>query len=82
MVLYFQSPSRVATTEEEEEAPLLRNTLSPEEREREAGSCTRERLQHCSFESIRKRENRRWELMGTYRELMGAYRNIGEFVET
>jgi hypothetical protein len=71
VVLYFQSPSRVATTEEEEEeedeAPLLRNTLSPEEREREAGS--RKRLQHCPFESIRKRENRRWEFMGTYGSL-------------
>jgi hypothetical protein len=69
VVLYFQSPSRVATTEEEEEeveeAPLLKNKLSPEESEREAGSHKRD----CStapLRASRKRENRKWELMGTY----------------
>jgi hypothetical protein len=44
-------------------------THSVQRRGRETQAHTRERLQHCSFESIRKRENRRWELLGTYGNL-------------
>jgi len=75
VVLYFQSPSRVATTEEEEEeeeaeeAPLLKNKLSPEDR----GRLTQER--GFSTAPLRASEKGRtgggnlWELMGTYGSL-------------
>jgi hypothetical protein len=78
VVLYhFQSPSRVATIEEEEEeeAPLLKNKLSSEERESE-----RERQAHTRGSStapLRASEKggtgggNLWELMGTYGELIG-----------
>jgi hypothetical protein len=72
VLYYFQSPSRVATTEEEEEeeeAPLLKNKLSPEERESE-----RERQAHTRGSStapLRASEKggtgggNLWELMGS-----------------
>jgi hypothetical protein len=70
VVLYFQSPARVATTEEEEEEEeeKLHSSKTNSVQKREAGSHKRD-VQHCPFESIRKGENRRWELMGTYGSL-------------
>ncbi len=70
----------MATTEEEEEeeeeegeAPLLENKLSPEERETQTRGSSTAPLRASEKGGTGG---------GNLWELMGAYRNIGEFVET